>query len=72
MPSLLARRQYWGGRKSSKELCGEKRKNKEEIFINEKDGKLLTEPEPVKERWKEYIEELYAMDEKPREIELVS
>ena len=53
-----------------RELCGEKRKNKEEIFINDKDGKLLTEPEPVKERWKEYIEELYAKDEKPREIEL--
>ena len=53
-----------------RELCGVKRKNKEEIFINDTDGKLLTEPEPVKERWKEYIEELYAKDEKPREIEL--
>jgi len=35
--------------------------------INDKDGKLKTEMNEVKERWKEYIEELYDKDGKPVE-----
>ena len=34
------------------------------------DGKLLTDSEEVKERWKEYIEDLYTKDEKPDHIPL--
>ena len=36
------------------------------------DGNLLTDPEEIKERWREYIQELYAKAEKPGEIPLES
>eukprot|EP00794_Sanderia_malayensis_P013667 gene13667-15097_t len=38
--------------------------------IMSKQGALLTEPEEINQRWKEYIEELYNKAEKPDEIEL--
>jgi hypothetical protein len=38
--------------------------------INGKDGKLLTEPQEVMNRWKEYTEELYCRDSKPKMEEL--
>ena len=38
--------------------------------MQSKDGNLLTGPEEIKERWREYIEELYAKDEKPDHIPL--
>ena len=34
--------------------------------IKDRNGVLLTEPEDVKSRWKEYIEELYCASEKPK------
>ena len=39
-------------------------------LIKDKNGVLLTEPEEVKGRWKEYIEELYCASEKPKFDEL--
>ena len=38
--------------------------------MSRKDGNLLTDPEEIKERWREYIEELYTKDEKPHHIPL--
>ena len=34
--------------------------------IKDRSGVLLTEPEEVKSRWREYIEELYCASEKPK------
>ena len=36
--------------------------------IKDKQGKLLTDHETVKERWKEYIEELYKKDNRPMDL----
>lgn len=36
--------------------------------IKDKDGNLLSDQNDVKARWKEYIEELYRKDEKPKEL----
>jgi len=40
------------------------------IAINDKNGVLLTEPEKVRKRWKEYVEELYSGNDKPTFEEL--
>ncbi|CAF1524939.1 unnamed protein product, partial [Didymodactylos carnosus] len=39
-------------------------------FTKNKDGTLLTDPKLVRQRWKEYIEELYDKDGKPTEEEI--
>ena len=38
--------------------------------IMSKQGTMLTKPDEIKQRWKEYIEELYNKEEKPEEIEM--
>ena len=40
------------------------------IAIKNKSGMLLTEPREVKNRWKQYIEELYCAHDKPQLVEL--
>ena len=35
--------------------------------IKDRDGKLITEPDKIRERWKEYIEQLYDKAGKPEE-----
>ena len=40
------------------------------IDIEDKNGIILTEPEKIKARWKEHIEELYAKEHKPDDIEI--
>ena len=43
-----------------KELClGDRSSKKQESVLN-KDGKLLTDTEEVKERWKEHMEDVHA------------
>ena len=51
------------------DICGEKNTTRQENILN-REGILLTKAEGVKERWKQYIEDLYAKDEKPNEIRL--
>ena len=36
----------------------------------DRDGKLITEPDKIRERWKEYIEQLYDKAGKPEEEEI--
>ena len=55
-----------------KELTWKKDKSQKNKSIINKQGTLLNDPEAVKERWKEYIEELYNKAEKPAEIEIES
>ena len=38
--------------------------------LKNKNGNLLTKPEEIKLRWKEYIEELYAKQDKPTQIKV--
>ena len=42
----------------------------ESMTIKDKDGKLITDPERVRARWKEYIEKLYDMNGKPEEEDM--
>ena len=44
----------------------EKRATTKNYGINDAQGELITELDEVKLRWKEYIEELYSKDKKPR------
>ena len=53
-----------------KEIHQEDRGSKKQGNVVIKGGTLLTDSEDVKERWQEYIEELYAKDEKPNLIPL--
>jgi len=53
-----------------KELCAEKKNCRTKAGILSKDGHLLTDPLEVKDRWKQYIEELYAKDDRPAELPL--
>lgn len=46
--------------------------NKKQGNVVSKGGTLLTDSEHVKERWWEYIEELYTKDERPNLIPLDS
>ena len=43
-----------------KQLCKGDRRGKKQESVSNEDGNLLTYPEEIKERWREYIEELYA------------
>ena len=43
---------------------------RQSVTIKDASGILLTEEEDVKNRWKEYIEELYCADEKPKLVDL--
>ena len=38
--------------------------------LKDKNGNLLTKPEEKKLKWKEYIEELYAKQDKPTQIKI--
>ena len=53
-----------------KELSQRTRGGKKEDSIQSKEGVLLTEPSKVVGRWIEYIEELYAKDDKPDTVPL--
>lgn len=53
-----------------KELCQRDRGGKKQESMLSKDETLLTDSGNVKERWQEYIEDLYAKDEKPIYIPL--
>ena len=53
-----------------KELCQEGRRGKKQDSVLSKDGVLLTEACDISNRWKGYIEELYASDEKPDSLPL--
>ena len=53
-----------------KELSQRTRGGKKEDSIQSKEGVLLTEPSEVSGRWIEYIEELYAKDDKPDSVPL--
>ena len=53
-----------------KELSQRTRGGKKEDSIQSKEGVLLTEPNEVIGRWIEYIEELYAKDDKPDTVPL--
>ena len=53
-----------------KELSQRTRGRKKEDSIQSKEGVLLTEPGEVSGRWIEYIEELYAKDDKPDSVPL--
>ena len=52
-----------------KTLTKKKRQNTSRI-IKDKQGKDLTEASEKGQRWKEYIEELYAKDQKPTEKDM--
>ena len=49
-----------------KEITTEKRIRYRNIVIKDQRGVLLTEPEEIRQRWKEYTELLYDMDGKPK------
>lgn len=53
-----------------KEIHQEDRGSKKQGNVVSKDGTLLTDSEDVKGRWRKYIDELYAKDEKPTFIPL--
>ncbi|CAF0993956.1 unnamed protein product [Didymodactylos carnosus] len=53
-----------------KKLTGSKKVQRNIHTIKNKDGALLTDPKLVRQRWKEYIEELYDKDGKPTEEEI--
>ena len=49
-----------------KELTENKRSQETKSGIKNSNGTLLTQPDDIKCRWKEYIEELYVKYEKPK------
>ena len=49
---------------------GDRRSKETNIMVNDRHGKLLTDPESIRHRWKTYIEELYNKNEKPTPDEL--
>ena len=48
-----------------KELTGQRKKCHVNYAVKDKSGNLLTETAKIRERWKEYIEELYDKNGKP-------
>jgi hypothetical protein len=52
------------------QLTKSQRKKKQTTCIKDKDGRKLTEPVAVCSRWKQYIEQLYDKENKPREIKM--
>src|SRR5678816_2925084 len=38
------------------------------IAVEDKEGKMLQDPEEIRNRWKEYVEELYQSQEKPKNL----
>src|SRR6218665_1304361 len=50
----------------SKEVAVNKRRHCKSNAIRDSDGALLTEPEEIQRRWKEYRETLYDKDGKPK------
>ena len=55
-----------------KELTQSKRSQKTKPGIKNRIGVLLTQSDDIKCRWKEYIKEVYAKDEKPKVINIES
>jgi len=55
-----------------KKLSGNRRKNKCILKIKDANGDMLTDPEKIKGRWKDYVEALYDKNGKPKsdEVEL--
>ena len=53
-----------------KELNRKRKSQQKTESIMSKQGELMTVPEQVNERWKEYIEELYNKEGKPKEVEI--
>ena len=53
-----------------KQITGQSRKDSNNSTINNKNGKLLSEPEEIKSRWKEYIEKLYDKNGKPSRLDM--
>ena len=47
-----------------------KKKGKSSTTVKDKNGKLLSSPDDVRERWREYIEELYDKENGPKEEEM--
>ena len=47
-----------------------KKKGKSSTTVKDKNGKLLSNPDDVRERWREYIEELYDKENRPKEEEM--
>src|SRR5207244_6697020 len=54
-----------------KKLPAKKNVSSKSTTIKDDTGKLLTDPEEVRRRWKEYIEMLYDKNEKPKPGDLV-
>ena len=52
------------------ELTKSKISTSKSSSLKDKNGNLLTKPEEIKLRWKEYIEELYAKQEKATQIKI--
>ena len=52
------------------QLTGKNRNSNTNISVKDGKGALLTEPESIRERWKEYIEELYDRNGKPTNEEM--
>ena len=52
------------------ELTKSKISTSKSSSLKDKIGNLLTRPEEIKLRWKEYIEELYAKQDKPAQIKV--
>ena len=52
------------------ELTKSKISTSKSSSLKDKNGNLLTKPEEIKLRWKEYIEELYAKQDKPTQIKI--
>ena len=47
-----------------------KKKGKSSTTVKDKNGELLSSPDDVRERWREYIEELYDKENRPKEEEM--
>ena len=54
-----------------KQLTWNNKGNSRSVAIKNSAGQLLNESEEVRERWMEYIEQLYDKDGKPFDLELV-
>ena len=53
-----------------KQLMGQNRSLNKSSGIKDDGGKLVTEPEEIKNRWKQYVETLYDRDGKPTMSEM--
>jgi len=45
-----------------------RKKSRSSISIKDENGKLISDPELVRNRWKEYIEKLYNAEDKPHSL----